>query len=94
MEIKLLLDIRQRDEIRPLLARWLRQALQLYWAAADGSVVFRKKLSRHQLAAFMSESQRCVVPMEACSRSWPGARDWQAWLWGASYPTCLRWAVL
>ena len=63
MEIKLLLDIRQRDEIRPLLARRLRQALQLYWAAADGSVVFRRKLSRPELVAFLSEFPRCVVPM-------------------------------
>ena len=42
-----------------------KQNFQLHGAAADGSGVFRKKLSRPQLTAFLSELPRCVVAMEA-----------------------------
>ena len=42
-----------------------KQSFQLHGAAADGSGVFRKKLSRPQLTAFLSELPRCVVAMEA-----------------------------
>ena len=42
-----------------------KQNFQLHGAAADGSGVFRKKLSRPQLTAYLSELPRCVVAMEA-----------------------------
>ena len=42
-----------------------KQSFQLHGAAADGSGVFRKKLSRPQLTAYLSELPRCVVAMEA-----------------------------
>ena len=42
-----------------------KQSFQMHGAAADGSGVFRKKLSRPQLTAFLSELPRCVVAMEA-----------------------------
>ena len=42
-----------------------KQSFQLHGATADGSVVFRKKLSRPQLTALLSELPRCVVAMEA-----------------------------
>ncbi|WP_198144812.1 IS110 family transposase, partial [Pseudorhodobacter aquimaris] len=41
----------------------------MHGAATDGSVVFRKKLSRPQLIAFLSKLPRCVVAMEACATS-------------------------
>lgn len=46
-----------------------KRSFQLHGAAADGSVVFRKKLSRPQLTAFLGELPSCVVAMEACATS-------------------------
>ena len=48
---------------------------QLHGAAADGSVVFRKKLSRPQLARFMAEHPPCLVAMEACASAHHWARE-------------------
>lgn len=44
-----------------------KNVFQAHGAAADGSVVFRKKLSRPQFAKFMSELPACIVAMEACA---------------------------
>jgi transposase len=44
-----------------------KQVFQLHGAAADGSVVFRKKLSRKQFPVFMQSHPRCIVAMEACA---------------------------
>ena len=49
-----------------------KNAFQLHGAAADGTVLFRKKLSRPQFQRFMSEHPRCLVAMEACG----GAHHW------------------
>jgi transposase len=49
-----------------------KRVFQLHGAAADGSVVFRKKLSREKLLAFLEAQPRCVVAMEACAT----AHDW------------------
>ena len=43
-----------------------KQVLQVHGAAADGRVLFRKKLSRLQFAKFMASLPACVVAMEAC----------------------------
>jgi transposase len=45
---------------------------QLHGAAADGSTVFRKKLSRQQFCKFMAAQPACIVAMEACG----GAHYW------------------
>ena len=49
-----------------------RNVFQAQGAGADGSVVFRRKLSRAQLLKFMSSQPPCVVAMKACasSRHW------------------------
>jgi transposase len=52
-----------------------KRSVQLHGAAADGSVVFRKKLSRPRLAAFLSELPRCVVAIEACAASYYRERE-------------------
>lgn len=52
-----------------------KRSFHLHGAAADGSVVFRKKLSRPQLTAFLSELPKCVVAMEACATSHDWARE-------------------
>lgn len=44
-----------------------KQVYQLHGAAADGSVVFRKRLTRTQFVRFMSEIPACIVAMEACA---------------------------
>lgn len=49
-----------------------KNAFQLHGATADGSVAFRKKLSRPQFQKFMATLPRCLVVMEACG----GAHHW------------------
>lgn len=43
-----------------------KNVFQIHGAAADGSVVFRKKLSRAQFQRFMAAHPPCTVAMEAC----------------------------
>ena len=49
-----------------------KNVFQLHGAAADGTVLFRKKLSRPQFQRFMAEHPQCLVVMEACG----GAHHW------------------
>ena len=49
-----------------------KNVFQLHGGASDGSVVFRKKLSRLQFSRFMAEQPPCLVAMEACA----GAHHW------------------
>ena len=44
----------------------------MHGAAADGTVLFRRKLSRPQFQRFMAEHPQCLVAMEACG----GAHHW------------------
>lgn len=44
-----------------------KNVFQAHGAGADGSVVFRRKLSRAQLLKFLSDQPPCVVAMEACA---------------------------
>ena len=50
-----------------------KRSFQLHGSRADGSVAFRKKLSREKVLGFMALQPRCVVAMEAC---------WSAHYWG------------
>ena len=52
-----------------------KRSFQLHGAAADGSVVFRKKLSRMQLLAFLAQQPACTVAMEACATSHGWGRE-------------------
>jgi transposase len=49
-----------------------KNVFQLHGAAEDGSVVFRKKLSRPLFERFMAGHPPCTVAMEACA----GAHHW------------------
>ena len=49
-----------------------KNSFQLHGAGADGSVGFRKKLSRSKVLTFLGNQAPCVVAMEACG----GAHDW------------------
>ena len=42
-----------------------KRSFQLHGARADGSVAFRKKLSRDKVLGFMASQPQCVVAMEA-----------------------------
>jgi len=54
-----------------------KRAFQLHGARDDGSVVFRKKLSRAQLLAFVAQYPRCVVAMEACATAHGWGREFE-----------------
>src|SRR6202162_103733 len=43
-----------------------KRSFQAHGALADGSVGFRKKLTRERVLGFFAEQPRCVVAMEAC----------------------------
>ena len=49
-----------------------KNSFQVHGARADGSVAFRKKLSRAKLLDFVAAQPRCTVAMEACG----GAHHW------------------
>ena len=57
-----------------------KNVFQAHGAAADGSVVFRRKLSRGQLVKFFAAQPPCLVAMEACASAhfWRG----RSGLWG------------
>ena len=44
-----------------------KNSFQLHGAGADGSVSFRKKLSRGRVLDFLASQASCVVAMEACA---------------------------
>src|SRR6056297_1514996 len=52
-----------------------KNVFQVHGAAADGSVAFRKKLSRPQFARFMADHPPCLVAMEACASAHHWARE-------------------
>ena len=49
-----------------------KNSFQLHGARPDGSVAFRKKLSRAKMLGFLASQPRCTVAMEACG----GAHHW------------------
>ncbi len=51
-----------------------KNVFQAHGAAADGSVVFQRRLSRAQLVKFFSAQPRCLVAMEACASAHYWAR--------------------
>jgi len=52
-----------------------KRVFQAHGAAADGSVAFRKKLSRSQFLAFLAAQPRCTVAMEACATAHGWGRE-------------------
>ncbi len=53
-----------------------KNVFQLHGAAADGSVIFRKKLTRFQFRRFMAVQPACIVAMEACQARTIGLARW------------------
>ena len=52
-----------------------KRSFQLHGARADGSVAFRKKLSRAKVLGFVALQPRCVVAMEACASAHHWGRE-------------------
>ena len=52
-----------------------KRSFQLHGARADGSVAFRRKLSRNKVLDFVGSQPRCVVAMEACASSHHWGRE-------------------
>jgi transposase len=44
-----------------------KRVFQLHGAHQEGSVAFRKKLSRGQFLAFLAQQPKCVIAIEACA---------------------------
>ena len=52
-----------------------KRVFQLHGAAADGSVVFRRKLSRNQLLPFLARRPPCIIAIEACATAHHWGRE-------------------
>ena len=52
-----------------------KQVFQVHGARADGSVAFRKKLSRAQFLPFIASQSKCIVAMESCATAHGWARE-------------------
>jgi len=52
-----------------------KNVFQVHGAVADGSVLFRKKLSWSQFASFMAEPPPCRIAIEACASAHHWARE-------------------
>lgn len=60
------------SEVRIIGIDLAKQVFQLHGAGSDGSVLFRKRLSRSQVLRFLQKQPHCTVAMEACAT----AHDW------------------
>ena len=54
-----------------------KRVFQLHGARDDGTVVFRKKLSRGQVLVFLAQQPNCVVAMEACATAHGWGREFE-----------------
>ena len=52
-----------------------KRTFQLHGARADGSVAFRKKLTRDRFLTFLAGQSPCVVAMEACATAHGWGRE-------------------
>jgi len=63
------------DEVITVGLDLAKSVFQAHGADASGSVLFRKKLRRDQVAPFFAKQPRCVVAMEACASAHHWARE-------------------
>ena len=57
------------DQVTTIGVDLAKRVFQVHGATANGSVVFRKKLSRGQFLAFLGKQPACTVAMEAFATS-------------------------
>ena len=55
------------EEVRIIGIDLAKRSFQVHGARADGSVAYRKKLSRGKLLGFLASQPSCTVAMEACA---------------------------
>lgn len=65
----------QMSEVTMIGLDLAKRVFHLHGARADGSVAFRKKLSRAQLLTFLSGQPHCLVAMEACATAHGWGRE-------------------
>ena len=63
------------DEVTIIGIDLAKRSFQIHGAMEDGSVAFRKKLSRGKLLDFVASQPRCVVAMEACASAHHWGRE-------------------
>lgn len=63
------------DEVSIVGVDLAKQVFQVHGAAADGRVLFRKRLSRPQFVRFMNTLPRCIIAMEACGTAHHWGRE-------------------
>ena len=56
-----------------------KRVFHLQGAQGEGSVAFRKELSRAQLAAFIVRQPKCIIAMEACATAHGWGRSSRSW---------------
>ena len=54
-----------------------KRVFQLHGAYNDGTVAFRKKLSRGQFLAFVAQQPKCMIAMEACATAHGWGREFE-----------------
>jgi transposase len=54
-----------------------KRVFQLHGACANGEVVFRKKMTRVQILAFVSQQPECTIAMEACATAHCWGREFE-----------------
>ena len=54
-----------------------KRVFQLHGAHHDGSVGFRKKLSRGQFLSFVAQQPTCLISMEACATAHGWGREFE-----------------
>ena len=55
------------DEVSIIGIDLAKRSFQVHGASADGSVAYRRKLSRGKLLSFLASQPPCTVAMEACA---------------------------
>ena len=66
-----------------------KNVFQAHGAGADGSVAFRRKLSRSQVLPFFAKQSACLVAMEACASAHHWADDPSA-IWATGFASFRR----
>ena len=65
------------SEIKIIGVDLAKRVIQLHGAYNDGSVAFRKKLSRGQFLAFVAQQPKCMIAMEARATAHGWGREFE-----------------
>ena len=66
------------DEVSIIGIDLAKRSFQVHGASADGSVAYRRKLSRGKLLSFLASQPPCTVAMEACASAHYWGREIEA----------------